>query len=161
AVKHRRTHNSSAGGISSTRYQRAGTLMRAMRENKLRKPVLPSTMRVIRRPDTLGPRSMTGNIIKPANLGTSRPRMSLGATIARAPNQEMAKATAKKELTGKRVATLSLLGGLALATLAIHFFLIALKANASDAQANHRERDQNFPVRCGRFMRTRSNDSQG
>ena len=31
-------------------------------------------------------------------------------------------------------------------SLAVHFFLVALESDAGDAQANHRERRQYFPV---------------
>jgi hypothetical protein len=66
-----------------------------MRENKSLKPLFPSTILVITIPAMLGPSSMTGNIIRPANLGTGKPRSSLGAMTASAPNHEMANVSAK------------------------------------------------------------------
>ena len=77
----------------ATENQRAGKGMRRMRENRSRKPLVPSTALVSRIPTMLGPRSMAGNIIRPANLGMASPRRRCGA--ARAPGQETAKVKAK------------------------------------------------------------------
>lgn len=44
--------------------------------------------------------------------------------------------------------------------LAVHLFLVALEADAGDAQADESEREQDFPVRSERFMFARADDSQ-
>jgi hypothetical protein len=50
------------GGMSRVVDQTAGTRTRNMRENRSRKPSLPSTILVSAMPAKLGPSSMTGNI---------------------------------------------------------------------------------------------------
>jgi hypothetical protein len=44
-------------------------------------------------------------------------------------------------------------------TSSIHFFLVALKPNARDAQADHGESRQGLPMANGGLVRSRAHDS--
>jgi len=87
--KQRRTPSITPGGMSSAAYHCAGNRTRNIREKRSRKPLFPSTTLARTMPATLGPRSMTGNISKPAIFGTASPRKSFGAATASAPIQEI------------------------------------------------------------------------
>lgn len=67
----------------------------AHREKRSRRPLVPSTIRVNTMPTTLGPRSMTGNIMRPANFGMASPRRRCGAATLNAPSQETVKVRTK------------------------------------------------------------------
>lgn len=97
-----RTVMTRTGGMSSAANQGAGTRTRRILEKSSRNPLGPSMMRVNTMPTALGPSSMAGNIMRPANFGIASPRRRCGAATAKAPNQEIAKVKAKYVLTGWR-----------------------------------------------------------
>lgn len=57
---------------------------------------------VMIRPETAGPTSMTGNIMRPVNFGMLWPWRSRGRTRSNAPVQEMAKVSRKQASAGRR-----------------------------------------------------------
>jgi hypothetical protein len=81
--------------MSSAPYQRPGSRIRNIRAKRSCKPLIPSMTLVRMTPAKLGPRSMTGNMSKPANFGTLSPRKRFGAATASAPVQEIVNMNAK------------------------------------------------------------------
>src|SRR5215831_8442238 len=101
----RRTVRTRTGGMSRAVYQTAGTLARNIRENRPRKPFLPSTILVSTMPAKLGPRSMTGNIRMPVIFPRGWLWTKCGAATASAPAQEIVNVSAKYVTTGQRLIT--------------------------------------------------------
>src|SRR5206468_12778510 len=96
----KKTVRTKTGGMTNAAYQRAGTRMRRMRENRSRRPMLPSMSQARRIPAAHGPRSMAGNIIRPANFEIASPRGRCSAATAKAPSQETAKVSTKYVIAG-------------------------------------------------------------
>src|SRR2546430_4173455 len=96
----KKTVRTKTGGMSNAAYQRAGTRMPRMRENRSRRPMLPSMSQARRIPAAHGPRSMAGNIIRPANFEIASPRRRCSAATAKAPSQETAKVSTKYVIAG-------------------------------------------------------------
>jgi len=69
ALRTKRTAATKIGGISNAGSHRGATFEGESREKNARKPAPPSQTHARKMPETLGPISMTGNIMRPVNFG--------------------------------------------------------------------------------------------
>src|SRR4029077_9846689 len=94
-LRQKRTVRDVSGGMSSALYQRSGKRSRRMRAKRFFNPSGPSSLRIRKIPEKLGPRSIAGNMRMPVSFGSGAGWNSFGAATRRAAVQEIAKVSRK------------------------------------------------------------------